>query len=486
VDRSARSDRLTLAVILVLAAALRMVQISNPVLGHHSWRQADTAAMARNFVSEEFDFLHPRVDWRGVTTGDVECELPIYPFLCAILYKMFGIHMAIPRALSILFSLLTLLVLYALVRDVSGERTAAWSAFFFAILPMPAFFGRAVMPESLLLLGMAGGLYGFWVWFQRGPLRALALGTLGLAVACLIKPPSLYLGLPVLYLAAQRHGRRCLRRPELWAAAVMILAGMILWFGHAHHLKSETGLTFGIWEYGSDKWGNWDLLRTGSFWSRIFLYRLPKYYLAWFGAPILALGLVARRERPVEAVFWFWFGSMAALILVVGKGTYIHDYYLLPASLPCAYFLGRVYAGHFRRGRPRWRIGLLGLCLVGMSVVSLAILTSFYQKERPGTSAVFRLAQAVQVGVPPGALIAAVDQGNPTLLYLADRKGWHVNAAELDPAGLHALHEAGAGYLAGLREDFRKQGRESFLASLLADEKDVRALTEEYFILALP
>ena len=485
-DPAVRSDRLILAVILVLAAALRMVQLNNPVLGHHSWRQADTAAMARNFADEEFSFLHPRIDWRGPTTGHVECELPVYPFLSAILYKVFGVHMAIPRGLSVLFSLLTLLVLYAFVRDVSGERTAAWSAFFFAVLPMPAFFGRAVMPESLLLLGSAGGIYGFWIWFQRGSRRALAMGTLCLAVACLIKPPSLYLGLPVLYLAARRHGRRFLRRPELWAAAAVILGGMVLWFGHAHGLKSETGLTFGIWEYGSDKWGNWDLLRTGEFWSRVFLYRLPKYYLAWFGVPILALGLVTRRERPSEAVFRFWLGSLAALILVVGRGTYVHDYYLLPVSLPCAYFLGRAYAVHFRRGRRRWEIGLLGLCLAGMAVVSASVLVGFYKMERPGRSAVFRLAQAVQAGVPAGTLIAAVDQGNPLLLYLADRKGWHADASTIDQAGLRALHEAGAGYLAGLREDFQRTGNESFLTVLLADGKNVRTLTDEYFVLALP
>jgi hypothetical protein len=177
---------------------------------------------------------------------------------------------------------------------------------------------------------------------------------------------------------------------------------------------------------------------------------------------------------------------LAALILVVGRGTYIHDYYLLPVSLPCAYFLGRAYAVHFRRGRRRWELGLLGFCLAGMAVVSASVLAGFYKKERPGRSAVFRLAEAVQAGVPAGRLIAAVDQGNPLLLYLADRKGWHADASTIDQAGLRALHEAGAGYLAGLREDFQRTGNESFLPVLLADGKNVRTLTDEYFVLALP
>jgi hypothetical protein len=64
-----------------------------------------------------------------------------------------------------------------------------------------------------------------------------------------------------------------------------------------------------------------------------------------------------------------------------------------------------------------------------------------------------RLALEVDRQTRPGARIVALDQGNPTLLYLAHRKGWHARWEDLVPATLQARAAEGAGYAAGLRED---------------------------------
>ena len=68
--------------------------------------------MSRNFVEEEYNILYPRVDWRGDTPGYVESEFPIYQFLVASLYQVFGIHEWIARLLTIAFSLAALVFLY--------------------------------------------------------------------------------------------------------------------------------------------------------------------------------------------------------------------------------------------------------------------------------------------------------------------------------------------------------------------------------------
>jgi len=46
-----------LGLVMVLALVLRLYKIDIPLADHHSWRQADTAAVARNFVKENFDFF---------------------------------------------------------------------------------------------------------------------------------------------------------------------------------------------------------------------------------------------------------------------------------------------------------------------------------------------------------------------------------------------------------------------------------------------
>ena len=78
--------------ILVIGLSLRLVNINASVIGVHSWRQADTASIARNFISNNLIFWQPQVNWAGSTNGFVECEFPLYQYLVANLYKIFGFY----------------------------------------------------------------------------------------------------------------------------------------------------------------------------------------------------------------------------------------------------------------------------------------------------------------------------------------------------------------------------------------------------------
>ena len=72
--------------IVLLAIGVRLYHISFPVAGWHSWRQADTAAIARNLYQNGFNLLYPQIDWGGNSPGYVESEFQLYPFLVALLY----------------------------------------------------------------------------------------------------------------------------------------------------------------------------------------------------------------------------------------------------------------------------------------------------------------------------------------------------------------------------------------------------------------
>ena len=69
-----------------------MINIQSPIVGVHSWRQADTAAMARYFALENTSIWLPQIDWSGATKGYVKCEFPLFPYLVGQLYKLFGLH----------------------------------------------------------------------------------------------------------------------------------------------------------------------------------------------------------------------------------------------------------------------------------------------------------------------------------------------------------------------------------------------------------
>ena len=70
-------QRRPLLFLLTLALAIRLYHFDAPILGIHAWRQSDTAAIARNFYENGFNFFYPQIDWGGSGTGYCETEFPI-------------------------------------------------------------------------------------------------------------------------------------------------------------------------------------------------------------------------------------------------------------------------------------------------------------------------------------------------------------------------------------------------------------------------
>ncbi|MBI5668935.1 MAG: hypothetical protein HZC41_13090 [Chloroflexi bacterium] len=89
-----------------------------------SWRQTDTASIAHNLVYNRLNLFYPQIHWRGSGTGYVETEFQLYPFLTAVLYKLFGEQIELGLLLSFAFSVGTLVLFYALARRLLDPATA--------------------------------------------------------------------------------------------------------------------------------------------------------------------------------------------------------------------------------------------------------------------------------------------------------------------------------------------------------------------------
>src|SRR5580700_10017102 len=150
-----------LAGILLVATALRLHGIHDPMLDHPGWRQGDTAAIARNFARLQYDIMYPQTMYDGPPPNYVELELQIVPFLAATLYKIFGIHEVFGRLLSIVFSLGTIVVLAYFGRWFSrGSAIAGLStATLFALYPGSTYNGRIFMPDTAMIFFYTAALY---------------------------------------------------------------------------------------------------------------------------------------------------------------------------------------------------------------------------------------------------------------------------------------------------------------------------------------
>jgi hypothetical protein len=410
--------------ILLVAGAFRLIGITAPVIGSQAWRQADTAAMARNFYEGRFNILYPQIDWGGDSSGYVESEFPIYSFAVACLYKVFGFHEFLARGLSAIFSLVGIFFVFLLGRRLWDERSGFWAAGIFAFLPLQIYYSRTIMPESFMIMSLAISSYLFFRWYEDGKTKDILLSALFLVSAALIKPYLLYMGLPFAYLAWKKQRTQLFVNPKIWLSSIMVLAPLTVWYYHAHRLYLDTGLTFGVWGYGSDKWGIWSMTTSMDFWKRMLMMRfLP--LLAYFGIFLFIIGLYVCRKSTNGRFLIYWCTAFLVSMVIVAGGYYAHDYYSLPFLLPASLLMGKVLGDNLamlKKGL-NWKKALLALCVLGMVVMGarsyyLYIVPQFQSSPR------IDLANQLMEKTSPDDRVATTDKNDPSLLYLSHRKGW--------------------------------------------------------------
>ncbi|HYE03664.1 MAG TPA: glycosyltransferase family 39 protein, partial [Phycisphaerales bacterium] len=429
------------------------------------------AGVARAYARGETGFLHPVVEWRGDTPGTAETEFPLYAYTAGLAQRALGFHPWVPRALSVFAGLATLWLAYLLVRLRSGTDVAGWSLAVLALLPLVTFFSRTIQPESWMHAAFVGSIYCMARWSAGAPTPWLFASAAAAALTILLKLPSAVIGLPLAVLVLERRGWRGLGSPLPWMAATLALAPAALWYTHAHRLGAGTGLSFGV--LGSDKWGTLTALPNPAWWRNVFVGKLAEDHLAVVGGPLALLGLCASRREPSERVFDAWSLAMLAHILLIPVGHAVHDYYQLPLSVPLAFYIGRFLA----RGPLGPRPALArAACVAALALGSAHTLARLYRKELRHPLPEIELAAALRGATTPGDLVLVFVQAghrdDPTVLYLADRKGWTVTPEQASPALVADLSRRGACAAAVSRQLTKDEDRFRAIVSALGGAGD--------------
>ena len=377
---------------LLMGAALRLVNINAPIIGVHSWRQADTAALARNFQLNQLPIWLPQVDWGGVSSGYAETDFPLYSYGVGLLYQFFGLHEWLARGLSLLCSIGAIYLVQRLGSNLFGQAAGWWGGLFFAVLPSLV----KVLPL-------------FW------------------------------LGIPLLWLGW--------RRWPLWLAGVIALLATVAWYAHAHQLFLETGLSFGFWGSKASRY-SWADLLNWRYWGDILL-RFSLRGLAVLGLPLLVFGLWLPKQNEAEGMLPLGLGVVLIAGALAPSSSYIHEYYQLPLLLFACPLLGKasqkLQLKSTKIGK-RWLAVALGLVLI----ISFTVLQlDYWSKENPNKSDIWAQAQEIKTTTPKNKPLISVTAGDPTLLYLSERKGWLVTPEAVNNELLSALRKEGASAVVG-------------------------------------
>lgn len=446
-----------------MGLALRLVHLGAPPLGFHAWRQADTAGVARNFAREGMNILRPRADWRGTTSGVVEMEFPAYPYLAAAAYRLVGVHEWVMRLMSALASSAAGWFLFRLVALLVNARTGAWSAALWACLPLSVYYGRSIQPEALISLCVAAGVYWTALWSRGRSAWLLLPAWAAVTLACLLKVPTLYIGLPIAVLCGQRLGWRLVLEPRLWVFAASLVAAVFAWYWHAHTLGNETGLHF-MTSWGG--WGEFRLLLTWSFWNRMVFALLAERHLTWAGFALFAVGVWLPRRGPGERVFDAWALAVLVFVMLLPERQRVHEYYQVPAMLGLVVFVAKVLDRFWERRRP-----VLIVALAGMAGFTGFRLVEYWRQENPASNPHAIVARELAGRTDPGDLVVVLDglAGNPTVLYLADRKGWTPRWKEFDLAAWERHRREGAVAAVAVRPTFKTDEERAWLERAVRD-----------------
>lgn len=430
-----RYTLISLFIILALGFVVRLYHFSGPIADWHSWRQADTASVTRNFVKEGFVPLWPKFNiYNSLNEGSIPnpnryflAEFPIYnsfqyfgfTYIGQLTLEEWG------RLVSIIAATLTVLFLYLLVSLYSSRRVAMLSSLFFAVLPFNIYFGRTIMPDTLHVLFAVMAIYFVALWTKKNKDWASLLAGLAMGASLLTKPYSLVLFLPIAFLILYSWPFKFLKKWSFYVFAFISLVPFILW--RIHIGQHPEGMFATSWLYNGG-----DIRFTGAFFRWLIFDRMNRLIFATGGFALFIIGIIRGYEKKQELMYYLWLLSIGVFFVVIAKGSVTHDYYQLPLVPIGCIFMAKGFDFLISYGRDRIQRFINIILAVGLFLIMLAFgwfeVRGYFNINNP---AIVEAGQKADEILPKNAKVIAPYQLDSAFLYQTNRNGWTVGATQI-------------------------------------------------------
>ncbi len=420
-----------LILFVILGFAVRLYRFNGPIADWHSWRQADTSAVSRNFANNGFDILHPRFeDLSNVASGLDNpqgyrfVEFPIYNVLQAGFFKLFGVLTIEEwgRLVTIFSSLLSSVFLYLIIKKRFGSLAGLLSAFFFIFIPFNIYYSRTILPDPSMVMATLGSIYFFDKWlredlrFRIYDLRFIA-SLVFMIAALLLKPYAAFFALPIVYLAFEKFGWKFVLKWQLWLYLIISFAPLLAW--RLWMQQYPQGIPANSWLFN----GNGIRFRP-SFFYWLGYQRLTLLILGIFAVPVFLASFIRKYKR--EDLFFAGSFALSAIIYVsvIATGNVQHDYYQILVIPAVAILLGLGGEEIIRRGEKMKKyLGVFVFLL--LTVLGLAVgwnqIRFYFDINNPS---IIVAGQAVNKLTPKNAKVIAPYDGDTSFLYQTQRNGW--------------------------------------------------------------
>ena len=457
---------LSLLLLFVLSLSLRLYKINNPVADWHSFRQADTASVTREFVKHGIDWLHPKYhDLSNIQSGKDNpngfrmVEFPILNGLTAQIIKSFNLHnheVLIGRLISVVFSSLTTVVLFLLASTLFGFSTGFISGLFFALNPFSIYYGRVILPEPALLFFLTLTLL---LTLKRQSL----LGAISFSMALLIKPYVLFLLPLILLTPALQKNKKISSYLFLFLCLGLSLLPLIFWRNWIQQFPE--GIPASDWLFNKDH-----IRLKPAFFHWLLEVRIGTLILGLGLIPAVVMGVIKKGENLLYLLLYAI--CLSFYLVIIAGGNVQHDYYQVFLLPFISLAVGRGLDAFLKF--PSTIVDRKASIILVIALFSWSLFVSWYHIRgyyQINNGSILPAGQAVDKLTPPEAKVIAPYNGDTALLFATNRTGWPIGYYIEDKIKLGATH-----YLSVVND---------YEASNLAKKYIIVAKTDQYVLIDL-
>src|SRR3989344_1679426 len=303
-----KKDIFILFIILFLSLIFRFYRISPPRADSPPGKKADTAAVARNFVREGIDLLHPRYDdLSGREAGKENpqgyrmVEFPIYNAIFAFIFKLapFLPIEVYGRLTSAIFSLVVL------------PETTALSFTFISILFLYFYQEKKINPIDELIYFIVSAIF--------------------FAFAILVKPTVIFYSVVLFYLFWQKYHFKFLRKINFFLYFIIAFLPFALWRLYIRNFPE--GIPVSDWLITSVNTyeGLKNIFFRPAFFRWIFFERINNIIFGGYLTTFFLLGILGKSKKFFFQTFLL---SNLLYLFTFQGGNIQHEYYqtlILPA-----------------------------------------------------------------------------------------------------------------------------------------------------------
>lgn len=327
-----------LLIFIFVGLSLRIHNLDSPPIGYHNMKEIEYLSEAREFFYHD-DYLHRRISFLGMMSptgpGNFEeyVQLPIIPWLTLLTWKIFGIHLWLPRMIIVLFSLGSIPLSYYLFNELTEKKEiSVVAAFLMAIMPLAVFFGRNIQPETPALFFILLTSYYYLRWTKNLSPKYLLVSLIAFSISGLFKYTFMIFAIPLLFLFPfdkiknETNKKKLLRQIPL---IILSISPLFLWalLSKFTNVNSEQLFTYyriNIFE-----------IFTSGYWEKYF-YILKVYFnsnFTVFYTGIALIGILFCFRESKTSLSKFILGSAFMAIpysMILSDYIRQHSYYQIP------------------------------------------------------------------------------------------------------------------------------------------------------------